>query len=85
MLGLTQVLRYRLASLAISDKQARYAIVYMVGSVFVVLSFAFELRLQTYVILAEVVTNWVGIVLVILETACAIWIIFIFQRKRRDR
>lgn len=39
---------------------------YMVGSIFVLLSFIFELRLQTYVILAEIITNWVGIGLVIL-------------------
>lgn len=85
MLGLTQVLRYRFAGLAVADKQTKFAVVYIVGSVFVLLSLVFELRLQTYVILAEVVTNWVGIVLVILEIACALWIIAIFQRKRRDQ
>lgn len=85
MLALTQVLRYRFAALAIADKQTKFAVIYIVGSVFVLLSFIFELRLQTYVILAEVVTNWVGIVLIILETLCAVWIIVVFQHKRRDR
>jgi hypothetical protein len=63
MLGLTQVLRYRFAALAVADRQTKFAVIYIVGSVFALLSFIFELRLQTYVILAEVVTNWVGIVL----------------------
>lgn len=66
MLALTQVLRYRFASLAVSDKQTKFAVMYIIGSVFVLLSFIFELRLQTYVILAEVVTNWVGISLMVL-------------------
>jgi len=34
---------------------------YLVASVFVLLSLIFELRLQTYVLLAEVITNWTGI------------------------
>jgi hypothetical protein len=85
MLGLTQSLRYRFAALAISDKETKFAVIYIVGSVFVLLSFIFELRLQTYVILAEVVTNWVGIALVILESLAAVWIIVVLQHKRRDR
>jgi hypothetical protein len=52
MLALTQTLRYRFASLAVADKQTKFGVVYIVGSVFVLLSFIFELRLQTYVILA---------------------------------
>ncbi len=85
MLALTQALRYRFAGMAISDKQAHFAIIYIVGSVFVLLSFIFELRLQTYVILAEVVTNWVGIALVVLEVLCAVWIIVVLQHKRRNQ
>ncbi len=66
MLSLTQILRYHFASRAVADKLSKYAIIYIVGSVFCLLSFIFELTLQTYVILAEVITNWVGICLIIL-------------------
>jgi hypothetical protein len=85
MLALTQALRYRFAGMAISDKQTHFAVIYIIGSVFVLLSFIFELRLQTYVILAEVVTNWVGIALVVLEVLCAVWIIVILQHKSRNQ
>lgn len=40
-------------------------IIYLVTSVFVLLSLIFELRLQTYVLLGEVITNWVGIIFII--------------------
>jgi hypothetical protein len=66
MLTLTQLLRYHFASRAVADKQSKFAIIYIVGSVFVLLSYIFELRLQTYIILAEVITNWIGIILMIL-------------------
>lgn len=41
MLSLTQVLRYHFASKTISDKQTKFAIIYIVGSVFTLLSFIF--------------------------------------------
>jgi len=41
MLTLTQLLRYMLAKKAISDKQSKFAIMYLIGSVFVCLSFIF--------------------------------------------
>lgn len=40
-------------------------VVYLVASVFVILSYVFQLRLQTYVVMAEVIINWVGLALVI--------------------
>ena len=85
MLALTQALRYRFASMTISDKQSHYAVIYIVGSVFVLLSFIFELRLQTYVILAEIVTNWVGIGFAVLEVLCAVWIIVVLKHKNRNQ
>ena len=56
--------------------------VYIVSSVFVACSFTFELRLQTYVVLAEVITNWTGIALVIAEVGVSIWVLKIFQQKK---
>lgn len=85
MLGLTQGLRYHFASKAVADKESKYVVIYIVGSVFVLLSFIFELRLQTYVILAEVITNWVGIGLMGAETICAVWIIKVYQHKRKNQ
>ena len=85
MLSLTQLLRYHFAGKAVSDKLTNYAVIYIIGSVFVLLSFIFMLRLQTYVILAEVITNWIGICFMVLETACALWIIKVYQHKRRNQ
>lgn len=85
MLSLTQLLRYHFAGKAVSDRQTNYAVIYIIGSVFVLLSFIFMLRLQTYVILAEVITNWIGICFMVLETACALWIIKVYQHKRRNQ
>ena len=66
MLALTQLLRYNLAEKTIKYKQVSYGVLYLVGTIFVLLSLIFELRLQTYVVLAEVITNWIGIVFIIL-------------------
>jgi hypothetical protein len=41
MLGLTQVLRYLLAERAVLQKEGRLVVVYLVGGVFVLLSFIF--------------------------------------------
>lgn len=41
MLSLTQLLRYKLASKTVTDRQTNYAIIYLVGSVFVMLSLIF--------------------------------------------
>jgi hypothetical protein len=41
MLALTQALRYTLARKAVADKQSNFAVIYLVGSVFVILSFVF--------------------------------------------
>jgi hypothetical protein len=56
---------------------------YLVVSVFVLLSLIFELRLQTYVLLAEVITNWTGIGFIALELISGIWVLKVFQHKKR--
>ena len=66
MLALTQILRYSLAEKTVKHKQALYGVMYLVGTIFVLLSLIFELRLQTYVMLAEIITNWIGIIFTIL-------------------
>ena len=65
MLALTQLLRYNLADRAVGEKQSKMVIVYLITTVFVILSFVFMLRLQTYVVMAELITNWIGLSLII--------------------
>ncbi len=59
--------------------------VYLIATVFVLLSLIFELRLQTYVVLAEVITNWTGIVFVVLEVGASLWVLKVLQHKKRGR
>jgi hypothetical protein len=84
MLVLTHLLRWDLARRGVSDKQAKFIVMYLVGSIFVLLSYIFELRLQTYVVLAEVITNWTGIGIVILEIISAIWVLKVLQHKKQS-
>ena len=58
-------MRYVLAERAVSEKESKMVVVYLVTTVFVILSFVFELRLQTYVVMAELITNWIGLGFVI--------------------
>jgi len=58
-------------------------VVYLVSSVFVILSYVFQLRLQTYVVMAEVIINWVGLGLVIAEIICGIWVTVVLMHKKR--
>ena len=60
-------------------------IIYLVTTVFVILSYVFELRLQTYVLMAEVITNWVGLSLVIGEVICGVWVAKVLTHKKRGR
>lgn len=85
MFGLTQGLRYVLAERAIAHKEGKNIVVYLIATVFVLLSLIFELRLQTYVVLAEVITNWTGIVFVVLEVPAALWVLKVLQHKKRGR
>jgi hypothetical protein len=82
MIVLTQLLRYTLGAQAVQQKQVKFGVMYLIGSVFVLLSFIFELRLQTYVILAEVITNWTGIIFIILEMLAVLRVIQVFYRKK---
>jgi len=84
MLALTQLLRYLLAKQGVKNKQANYIGLYLVGSVFVMLTLIFELRLQTYVILIEIITNSVGLFLVGVEFSVGIWVLRILQHKKQN-
>jgi hypothetical protein len=83
MLVLTQLLRYVLAERAVGDKEGKMVVVYLVSSVFVILSYVFQLRLQTYVVMAEVIINWVGLSLVIVEMCCGVWVAVVLMHKKR--
>jgi hypothetical protein len=83
MLGLTQALRYGLAERAVAEKEGRMVAVYLLASLFVLLSYVFELRLQTYVVMAEVITNWVGLGLLAGEVVCALWVLKVLTHKKR--
>ena len=58
-------------------------VVYLISSVFVILSYVIQLRLQTYVVMAEVIINWVGLSLVIAEVCCGIWVAVVLMHKKR--
>lgn len=60
-------------------------VLYLITTIFVLLSLIFELRLQTYVALVEIITGWVGIAFIIAEVICALWVLKILQRKKRGR
>lgn len=85
MMGLTQLMRYNIATKAIHSKQPKYMIIYMVGSLFVILSFIFELSLQTYVTLWEIITNAVGLLLILFELIAGAWVLKVMQRKKQIR
>jgi hypothetical protein len=85
MLSLTQWLRYHLAERAVAEKEGKMVAVYLIATVFVILSLAFELQLQTYVLLAEIVTGWAGIGLAAAEIVCGLWVLKVLLHKKRGR
>ena len=84
MLALTQMMRYVLARRGVTDKQGSCILFYLIGSVFILLTYVFELRLQTYVILGEVITNSIGIGLVVLEIAVGVWVFKVLRHKKQS-
>ena len=61
MFILTQVIRYFIVEKAILDRYSKSLIFYIVLTLFIIPQYVFFLRLQTYVLLIEVVINWIGI------------------------
>jgi len=59
--------------------------VYLVATIFVILSFVFELRLQTYVVMAELITNSIGLGFIICEVICGIWVLKVLTHKKGTR
>ena len=60
-------------------------VVYLITTVFVVLSLVFMLRLQTYVLMAEVIINWIGLAFVICEVLTGIWVCKVLWHKKGGR
>jgi hypothetical protein len=82
MFLLTQIIRYYIIQRGILDNKPKLIIFYIVLIVFIIPQYVFFLRLQTYVLLIEVVINWIGIAFNIMELFLAIWVLKVFQRKK---
>lgn len=82
MFILTQVARYMIIQKGILDKQPSKIILYVILTIFVIPSYVFFLRLQTYVLLVEVFINWIGIAFNIMQVLLSIWVWKVFQRKK---
>ena len=61
MFILIQLVRYMIIQKGILDKQPSMIVLYILLTAFVIPIYSFFLRVQTYVLLIEVVINWVGI------------------------
>lgn len=83
MLCFTQLIRYVFAKKSIVDRSSKFVLLYLAATLFVLLSYIFGLALQTYVLLIEVVTNWAGIALAVLETLSGLWVLNTLQRKKQ--
>lgn len=81
MFILTQSIKYLIVEKAILDKHPNSIIFYIVLTIFIIPQYVFFLRLQTYVLLIEVVINWIGIVFNVMEIGLGIWVWKVFQRK----
>jgi hypothetical protein len=60
------------------DKQPRLVLFYIITTIFTLPSYVFFLRLQTYVLIIEVVINWVGIAFNCMQIALAFWVWRVF-------
>jgi transmembrane protein 216 len=82
MFILTQVIRYFTVEKGVVDKDPKSIIFYIIMTVFIIPQYVFFLRLQTYVLLIEVVINWIGIAFSIMQIGFGIWVWKVFQRKK---
>ena len=80
--ALMQYLRYKLGESAVAEKEPRKIVFYLISSFFVILVYTFQIRLQTYVLLADFVLSWVGIGFTVSEFISAIWLLTVFRRKK---
>lgn len=85
MLALTQWLRYHLAERAVGENAGKMVVIYLITTLFVILSLIFELSLQTYVLLAELVAGWTGIGLAVSEIICGLWVLKVLEHKKKIR
>lgn len=84
MFLITQVIRYFIVEKSILDKSPSAMVFYIILTVLTIPQYVFFLRLQTYVLLIEVVINWVGIGFNIMESGLAVWVWRVFQRKKNS-
>lgn len=80
---LSQFYRFSFATKGVNNRHPESIRAYLIVSLFLLLSYIFFLRLQTYVTLLEIVTNSVGLGLTAVEFGVAIWLFVIFDRKRK--
>ncbi len=79
---LTQVMRYQLLQNGILDKQPSLIMFMMIITVFIIPNYIFFLRLQTYVLLIEVVINSIGIIFNVIQIILAFWVWRVFKIKK---
>ena len=84
MFILTQVIRYFTVEKGVVDKDPKSIVFYIIMTVFIIPQYVFFLRLQTYVLLIEVVINWIGIAFSIMQIGLGIWVWKVFQRKKNS-
>jgi hypothetical protein len=77
-----QYIRYLIGQGAVREVHPKKVVFYMVINLFIILMYAFQLRLQTYVLLADFIINWIGIAFTLLEVFSAVWLLKVFQRKK---
>ena len=78
MFILTQVIRYFTVEKGVVDKDPKSIVFYIIMTVFIIPQYVFFLRLQTYVLLVEVVINWIGIAFSIMQIGLGIWVWKVF-------
>ena len=83
LFALSQYLRYNIGQAAVAEKEPRKVLFYLITTFFIALLYVFQIRLQTYVLLADFILSWVGIGFTIAEFASAIWLLLIFRRKKK--
>lgn len=84
MFILTQVIRYFTVEKGVVDKHPRSIVFYIIMTLFIIPQYVFFLRLQTYVMLIEVVINWIGIAFNVMQIGLGIWVWNVFQRKKNS-
>ena len=79
---LTQVFRYNLLQNGILNKQPSLIMFMIILTVFIIPNYIFFLRLQTYVLLVQLIINSLGIIFNVIEICLALWVWKVFKRKK---